>query len=425
MEDFWIFIRSLVNGFYPTALIFIMTDFRSSRFAARAAYLVVSLISASINVGLLFMFGRTIMMQLFVLTTAVPCIITLAFLAKDKPSLLLFNFFTAVNVLYLLAIIGRLVISMRNDLIWAETLIRAFLFSIVLYMFHRFLAGPFHYLATNMKKGWHVIAVIPMLSFSMVMFLGLYPSIRTDNYPAVLMMYGLLCLVYYIIYQVFDSTYKQLTIQENERLMSAQVSFLKTQYEIQGNHLKKEEVQRHDLRHLLAGIRTLLETGKTDDALDVLNQYVNHTDQVRPSQHCANPILNSLLSYYIEKARESGIRVNLNLDIPHVLPVEATELAMVVSNMIENASIACAGLPKGQEPWISLICINSPRFLFQISNPYAGTLTLDENGLPVTDRQGHGIGMKSILAFMKKNNAIYDLDISDGVFTFRFMVQEV
>ena len=70
MEDFWIFIRSLVNGFYPTALIFIMTDFRCSRFAARAAYLVVSLISASINVGLLFMFGRTIMMQLFVLTTA-------------------------------------------------------------------------------------------------------------------------------------------------------------------------------------------------------------------------------------------------------------------------------------------------------------------------------------------------------------------
>ena len=94
--------------------------------------------------------------------------------------------------------------------------------------------------------------------------------------------------------------------------------------------------------------------------------------------------------------------VNLNLDIPNVLPVEATELATVVSNMIENASIACAGLPKGQEPWISLICINSPRFLFQISNPYAGTLTLDENGLPVTDRQCHGIGMKSILAFMKK-----------------------
>ena len=85
---------------------------------------------------------------------------------------------------------------------------------------------------------------------------------------------------YYIIYQVFDSTYKQLTIQENERLMSAQVSFLQTQYEIQGNHLKKEEVQRHDLRHLLAGIRTLLETGKTGDALDMLNQYVHSADPV-------------------------------------------------------------------------------------------------------------------------------------------------
>ena len=153
MEEFWICIRSLVNGFYPTALIFIMTDFRCSRSAARTAYLAVSLISAAINVGLLFLFGRAVMMQLFVLTTAVPCIIMLAFLAKDKPSLLLFNFFTAVNVLYLLAILGRLVISMRDDLIWAEALIRAALFSVVLYVFHRFLAGPYHYLAANMKKG--------------------------------------------------------------------------------------------------------------------------------------------------------------------------------------------------------------------------------------------------------------------------------
>ena len=39
MEEFWICIRSLVNGFYPTALIFIMTDFRCSRSAARTAYL--------------------------------------------------------------------------------------------------------------------------------------------------------------------------------------------------------------------------------------------------------------------------------------------------------------------------------------------------------------------------------------------------
>lgn len=45
MEEFWICIRSLVNGFYPTALIFIMTDFRCSRSAARTAYLAVSLLS--------------------------------------------------------------------------------------------------------------------------------------------------------------------------------------------------------------------------------------------------------------------------------------------------------------------------------------------------------------------------------------------
>lgn len=424
MNEFWICVRSLVNGFYPTALIFIMTDFRCSRRTAWTAYAVVSLVAASFNTTLLFLFGRTVMMQSFVLVTSIPCILALLFLAKDKPSLLLFNFFTAFNVLYFLSILGRLMIAMREDIIWAEVLIRALLFSAVLYLFQRFVAAPYHYLASNMKQGWRVIAAIPILSFAIVMFLGLYPSIRTDNYPAVLMMYGILCLVYYIIYQVFHSTYLHLTIQENERLMTAQVSFLRKQYEIQGEYLKKEEVMRHDLRHLLSGIRTLLESEKTKDALNMLDRYVGIAGQALPHRYCANPILNSLLSYYIGKAENSGIHIRLNLDIPHTLPVDATELAIVVSNMIENACNACARLPQGQERWMEIICINSPRFLFQISNPYSGPLPLDENGLPVTGQPGHGIGMKSILAFMKKHNAIYDLDTSDGIFTFRFMVQE-
>ncbi|MCI8512360.1 MAG: ATP-binding protein [Lachnospiraceae bacterium] len=44
--------------------------------------------------------------------------------------------------------------------------------------------------------------------------------------------------------------------------------------------------------------------------------------------------------------------------------------------------------------------------MFEIANTYEGTIEFTRGGLPVSNRDGHGIGMHSIMAFAEKHNAV-------------------
>ena len=44
--------------------------------------------------------------------------------------------------------------------------------------------------------------------------------------------------------------------------------------------------------------------------------------------------------------------------------------------------------------------------MIEISTPYEGKVVLDERGFPLTNRPGHGIGTRSIMAFAEKYDAL-------------------
>lgn len=421
---FWFYLRGPINIFFAVALGFVMTDFRCSRRTVLIVYGILSCLSSVLYLAIFFFFGQHMMMISYAAYTVIPCLIALVYLSKDKLSILFFNLFTTVNVVYLVSIITKLLLFMKDGHYLVECILRILLFTSVIYIFQRHLSKPFHYLAANMKSSWRVIAAIPFFSFCIVMYLGLYPTVRTDNFPAVLMIYVILCLVYYIIHQVFHTTYQQMTEEENVRLMTAQVNFLKSQYEMQERSMEQARILRHDLRHLLTVIRSFLVHEESAQAIALIDEYIENAAAGSISNYCANQVINTLLSQYIEKAQKSGIQMELDIDIPASLPVESADLAMVLANLIENACNSCQQLPNGQRRWIQFICIQSPHFLIQISNPFTGPLTLDDQGLPVAKQENHGIGMKSVLAFLKKYNAIYDLKTEDGIFAFRFMLPD-
>jgi hypothetical protein len=105
-------------------------------------------------------------------------------------------------------------------------------------------------------------------------------------------------------------------------------------------------------------------------------------------------------------------------------PVDAMELSAVIANVIEIARNACARMPEGSSKCIELICVNKPIFIFECSNTCAGEVLLDKNGLPISNEEGHGIGTKSIAAFIKKHNALIDYQTGNGIFQLRIMVPE-
>lgn len=60
--------------------------------------------------------------------------------------------------------------------------------------------------------------------------------------------------------------------------------------------------------------------------------------------------------------------------------------------------------------------------MMEITNPYAGKVAFDREGLPVSDKPGHGIGTRSIVAFAEKYDALCRFQAEDGWFKVQLAV---
>ena len=59
--------------------------------------------------------------------------------------------------------------------------------------------------------------------------------------------------------------------------------------------------------------------------------------------------------------------------------------------------------------------------MIEVSNTFCGEIKFDDDGIPVTDKEGHGIGTRSIVAFCNKYNAFYEFKTKGDKFILHIM----
>lgn len=189
---------------------------------------------------------------------------------------------------------------------------------------------------------------------------------------------------------------------------------------------EKINIIKHDLRHHLAIIGEQIKTGDLKQAADILKTLEADLTTSSLAIYCKNKVINAALNYYLGYAKKENIQVDTILDIPESLGVNPAELAIVFANALENvihASIKIADISKRKIALISRY-INNSLFL-KISNFTYETVRFDKNELPIANEDNHGTGVKSILAFVKKNKAVLDFSKEDDVFYLRLVIQSI
>jgi len=183
---------------------------------------------------------------------------------------------------------------------------------------------------------------------------------------------------------------------------------------------EKFRIERHDFRHKMSTIASLVESGQYDQLLPLVNDYADAIAQTRVVKYCSFPVVDAALSAYLQRAQRSGIAVSHKCLFPETLPVREAELATAIANAIENAANACHKLP-AQERWLRVQVINIPRFMIQISNSFDGNAEFTEEGLPVRCDGTQGLGTRSIAAFCQKNNVLYEFKAENSTFSLRMI----
>ena len=155
-----------------------------------------------------------------------------------------------------------------------------------------------------------------------------------------------------------------------------------------------------------------------ENAIDKVQNYIHQQECLLNStkiiSFCREPLINAALSIYLQQAEEFNIIVHHKINLPINFSTNESDFAILISNLLENA-INASQKQSSDSREISIIVQHSGKqCVLEISNRYDYDFIVGENGLPKTHKEGHGIGMVSLEAFVNKYRAQVEFFKSDG-----------
>ncbi|QEM67417.1 GHKL domain-containing protein [Geobacter sp. FeAm09] len=353
--------------------------------------------------------------------------ITLKPLFTDKIMQWCFSYITMLNIYAAVVFLSYSFRGIFPNPKYGNVFLRLILFSVIIFVFHKWVSKLYR----NVLDYWHIY-ILPIAAL-FVCFLGYFfggdiEEMLTNNYLPLFFLILLGLSVYVAIIHSLKTITKQYAMREENRTAQSEREYLQLAADGMSERLKlMEEVSAqnsrtaHDRRHFNNVILELLEQGQTGEAAALL-QSQNQAAPKISRVYCENHAVNAAVCHYAGIAELAGIPAEITLDVPGNLAVDALELSMVVSNLMENAIQSCERLPHNRAPSIRFTCRSVGRLLLEIENPCEGDTALDESGHPIACREGHGIGSRSVAAFAKKYDGELLYDIENGLFRVRLLV---
>lgn len=303
------------------------------------------------------------------------------------------------------------------------SVLRFLICPIVVFIFWKWIRTDYLQLQQRVTKGWgnfSAIALIFDVLISLEFSIPSHITQRPEQLPAfILLMISQPFLYIHIVKTLYRQDKAQAT-QQQENILSLQIASLLSRVEEFSAANQRLQEERHDFRHKMRAIAALVEKGDLNAISQSVKDYTETLPEQTPERYCDYRILDAVLASYLEMAKRTGIRVTTKLAFPDVLPANETALATTIANALENAIYACekVELPKR---YIEVKSITAPCFMLQVRNSFDGSISFDGEGIPLSTKNGHGFGTRSIVTFCNKSNAFYEFKAEEKEFTLRLV----
>lgn len=357
---------------------------------------------------ILMLLGWQQLLRVFIFTISLPTVLLLYTVSDEPFARLIFSHATHILISLYIAVTVTLINTALHGNQLSDILLRIlFYLPVVLFDFHcmRHIWLDF---VRMVKKGWGILALIPCAFIILFLTTALYPEHYTKRPTGVLLLYLLaivITTVYLSIGSYLFTQYGRQQAEQNRALLELQVENIRREHAGIEALEKQTKILRHDLRHILSTIASLAKTGDTQAIL----AFIENTDELsrdipKGPHDCGDPIVDATLTGYFASAREKGIALETSLSLPSPLPVDSTELAICLSNMLEIAIRLCEKLPE-EERKLTVRCSHSLRLLLEVGCPVQGEMKFDKKGLP-TQPDGSPMGSAhSIATFCDRHGA--------------------
>ncbi len=184
----------------------------------------------------------------------------------------------------------------------------------------------------------------------------------------------------------------------------------------------------HDVKNMIVGINTCLDSNDIDAARKYLDDFYKKVVPSKEWIHTGNPFLDSLLSDKLEKITKNNIKIEYD----GLMPTESlkpVDICIVFGNALDNAIEACEKFPKDIQKVISLsIKQFANAILIKITNPIINPVKIHNNNVVSSkSTYGHGIGIPSMRKTVEEYNGQLILKSDKTSFTIEmsFVLEDV
>ena len=415
--------------FLHNAVIFLFGIFISAVFVGtvlnRKNVIILSLFSLS--VGIVFissytLFGESFTEKIYPLIVHLPLVVFLKLYCKRKLELCFLSVFTAYLCCQISNWIGIAVMSVYSAR-WFYYSVRIAVTVLVFVIIVLFFSDIFKQVFQKPTFPVIIISIMPAIYYVFDYITSVYTSLLYSGIDVVVEFLGfVLCISYILFLTLYLKQYEEKCEEQRvNQLVKLQLDQTEKEVDAIKRSQKEIAIIRHDMRHFLTNISSLIQNGEIDRARDYIDEIVNDVDKTSVYKYCKNKIVNMILSSYEERIKSNNIELKYDIDIPENLPFRDVDLTAILSNSIENAVKATLSTKEGERFIDFKLITKENKLLFSLKNTY-GKEPLLVDGIPVSDREGHGIGTQSIFYVVKKLKGNCEFFIEDNLFVLRVII---
>jgi len=176
---------------------------------------------------------------------------------------------------------------------------------------------------------------------------------------------------------------------------------------------------RHEMRHHVQALQALCADGEYERVKDYVDTLGSSffSEPVRYSDHT---LVNALVTACSQRAEKLGAEFDASVHVPETIDIRDTDLAVILSNMIDNAMEALSVVPNKKDRKLHLkIAVYEDTGLFiSCTNTFVGELKQDQAGeyLSTKEADGHGLGMKAMKRVAEAYNSLLVPEVNGNTF---------
>lgn len=304
-------------------------------------------------------------------------------------------------------------------------IVRQIIATVSIILMFKYVKPRFRKFVTLLGSEWRVLLLVPAGFMLLNTFTSYFPTIYWERayyngyiiFAASLLFFA----AYYSLYVQCESTAEKYSVMSKARILSQQNLLWESELTRLRENIEESARRKHDMAHHDRLIMTMLNSGDIAELKAYMEKYCADTVTAAHTDFCANKTVNLLLNSYEIRAKNLGIEVRFDAELPFHIDIDSVDLTCIFANVLENAMTACMNFT-GEQKFIHLhVKYMDGRMRLQVVNSCPDG-TEFEGRLPLSKKDGGGVGTRSILYTAEKYDGIAEFFCNENEFTTKIVL---